>query len=218
MKRASPAEPVTVDRAAQVYVEECCRHYPGNPPDEVINRFAEAFVARDYFALEFAFNGLNAAAREAFARLSGLVLPAGQAAGREVLRQWAGIPQELIEVRRASKVVASERRALESRMRHQPGLVDQSIDWINKQLEAGFDRIQHVGRSYYLVNAAGEGLDLSKKNTGFHLLRPMIQAIIDLRAKEEAYVNVLQAAGEPAAPELEEELSASVAESIDFRM
>ncbi len=198
MKRPVSVEPVSRERAAAVYAEEFARYYPHPASEEAIARFSEAYVGRDYFGLEFAFNGLNGAAREAFARLSGMALPAGQAAGREVLRKWAGIPQELIDLRRASKAVASQRSALEHRMRHQPELVDQSINWINQQLDAGFDQMMHVGRRYYLANAEGRGIDLSKKSSGLHQLRPMIEAILDLRAKETAYVRVMQ--GEPAEP------------------
>lgn len=224
MKRPVPVEPVTVERASAVYAEEFARHYPGNPPDDALRRFAEGYMARDYFALEFAFNGLNDAARAAFARLSGLSLPAGQAAGREVLRQWAGIPQELIDVRAASQRVRSQRESLEHLMRHQPELVDQSINWINRQLEAGFDQLTHVGRRYYLSNGQGRGIDLSAKSTGLHKLRPMIEAILDLRVKETAYIRVIEgrqpavlgdaAAEDPAA----ENLLVDAEGQPDFRM
>lgn len=196
MKRPSAVEPITADRVASIYAEEFVRHYSHPPVDEALSRFVDAYLGRDYFGLEFAFNGLNDAARAAFSRASGLALPSGQAAGREVLRQWAGVPAELIEVRRASKKVAAERSALERLMRHQPELVDQSINWINSQLEAGFDRLLHVQRRYYLANAEGRGIDLSAKKSGLHRLRPMIEAILDLREKETAYVRVIE--GHPA--------------------
>lgn len=200
MKRAAAVEPVSIERASEVYAEEFARCYPAPPPEDALGSFALAYVTRDYFGLEFAFNGLNEAARSAFSRLSGRTLPGGQAAGREALRQWAGIPVELIDVRLASRKVANERTSLDHFMRHQPGLAGQSVRWINQQLEAGFDHIVRSGRRYFLANAEGRGIDLSAKGSGLHRLRPLIESILNLREKEALYERACAAQEAMAAP------------------
>lgn len=191
MKRAAlPAAAGAAERIAEVYAGECSRAYGRAPCEAAVARFVEAYQGRDYFALEYAFNGLNPGARKAFAILSGLALPAGQAAGREVLRRWAGIPQELIELRAAAARVELERGKLERTFRNVPGLAEQSVDWIGARIASGMTILVKRLGHHYLVNEAGEGVDLSRKSSGLNQLRPMIEAMLAHRACEAAYTRV----------------------------
>lgn len=187
-------EVAAVADARAVLNEEFMRVYRNAPAAAVLDKFASAYQARSYFDLEYAFNGLNEASKVALSRLTGIAFPKGQAASRELLRQWTGTLQEEINVVAARHTAQVDEESLRHKFRQDIAGADAAIAWIGQRLDEGYTDLRHQSKRHYLVNENGTGFDLSKKSSGLHLLRPLIASTIALRAAEAAFAAVAEPA------------------------
>lgn len=171
----------TRERIAIVYAQAMQRKYGAQRghdgiPKEVHYRFAEAVIDRHAYGLEYLANGHNDAAKSAFTAITGLALPKTQAGCWKVIREWAGISDEMDAVNQAIRSVEMQVRALDGRFSN----FADGRKWIKERLESGFATLINTDSKWMLVNGEGKGFNLSKRGCRLSRLRPLISAEIKL--------------------------------------
>lgn len=145
-------------------------------------KFADAILTKDAYALKLLSNGLNDIGKATFTTVTGLSLPKTQGATWQALLTWAAVSKEADAVHQAERDVRIALKTLQGRVDN----ADEFTQWIQSQLNSGYDSLKHVGNKWLLVNAKGDGFDLSAKGTKLWQARPLIEAEIALRAARAA--------------------------------
>lgn len=189
---ASKGKFVSVDQAvisqalrragiATQYAGEMRKLYKGahtGLPGSIHYSFADAIMSKNAYALEHLANGLNAAAKAAFSTVTGVALPKQQGATWKAIRAWAGVSDAADAVVKAQHKVKVELRFLSSSLAEGEGAQVQA--WVRDLIGRGFNQLTNANGTWLFVNAAGDGVNLSKRGTQLHKARPLIEAELAL--------------------------------------
>ncbi len=154
-----------------------------NAPQRCLE-FADNVLARDARALAWVVNGLNHSAKRVFVQVTGVQLPDAQGKSWEMMRDWGGITAAQDALFDARNMVEIRLRSLKRDLGNSEEETQKVVAFINARLDEGLDRIVKVDRKYYLSNAEGMGICLSNKGERLHMIRPSIEAFIELRKAE----------------------------------
>lgn len=165
---------------AKLYMETL-RAKSSSQPDTVRDYhldFARAILDRAFYRLEYITNGLNVSGKRTFCEVTGVQLPNANGAARKMLMEWAGIDplqDAILEARRLVKVwYDSAARQL--------GNMDDVVKKVEQWYEAGLVQMVKVNRAYYVLNRAGTaGLNTSEKGFRGGIVRPYIEAFLELQ-------------------------------------
>jgi hypothetical protein len=138
--------------------------------------FADAVLGRDAYALQHLANGMNNVAKRVFTEVTGVALPRTQRDTWAALLAWAGVSQAADAVRSARASVELQVRVLRKRTKD----ADELARWATEQAEQGMRLLHIKGRWYFMHPKRRDGFDLSKRGSHLSLVRPLIQAVIDL--------------------------------------
>jgi hypothetical protein len=193
-------EPAARAAIAEILTREFLKHYGAPANDSAIDRMTRGIIHRDARALEHLANGLNEAGKNAFSAITGIALPPQQGKTWEALRAWGGISDAAEALHNAQHNLEIEKGIAQRIYRDN---TESLISMINTRLDTGFDRVVHHERSYYQINSAGEGFNLSTRGAGWSKARPLIEAMIAERAARAAVE--AENAAQPGSPEPDDE-------------
>ncbi|WP_455233207.1 hypothetical protein [Geopseudomonas aromaticivorans] len=155
------------------------------------SHFAHAILQRNARAIEHLANGLNDVGKKVFVEVTGIELPPQQGRTWEILRNWGGITAAEDALYHAERRERIYRKDLDqfSDPEKTRGVIEQRI------MQEGLDRIVNVGRKYLLVDAEGNGIDLSTPGSAWGKCRDYLETVIELKraraavAAEQANLN-----------------------------
>ena len=182
---AAPSILVNRDSVASRYAEVLAdgREGVSPEPNEFHYRFADDILNKNAYGLSFLSNGVNPQAKKVFTEVTGIKLATQQSLTWAAIRDWAGLSELEDNKNRAIKDVNWQHEQIVSKV----GV--SAVDWAKTKVEAGFNSIVKNGTDNVLVNAAGEGFNLSKKGSHLNLLMPYIKAKIIYEAANLAAEN-----------------------------
>ena len=180
----------------------------GTAPNEYHQRFAQAILRKDAYALEHLANGLNDKGKKVFSDVTGVRLPKQQGATLDALLAWGGISRESHAVREA-------RKAVDRAKREHGAKADGTEEAIRRLYQEGYTQwVRAADGKFWLINNKTEkGINLSAK--GGARFQHLAKAVIEHEHAVAAEAASSSAAAEPPAPDLPDEVQSPTPGATD---